>query len=677
MPDRLRRPWPALLVASGLLAAMLGIALHPLWRVLPWERFALSLLLALLAALLAWPLRRFACWSMASALLLAWMVPLLYFAGPAAVLSTSLLAAAALAVGLRLVPPMPGQGALALVTGLAVIAGVTGWIVMLPVHHPLVWGALLLALAWSQRARLLPGGRALQQAWRSEVATAPSWAAFAVMLLGLASTACWLPTMQVDDLAYHLGLPSQWLQQLRYAPAPQHQVWAFAPWAGDVLHGITSVLSRGEARGALNALWLVLAAASAWGATARLSAAPRERWACVALFASFPPLVWLAAGMQTELPAMAMLLALAAVLLPGPDTDAPGDRRVYTASVLLGGLLALKLTHALAALPLLAYAGWQYRPSRYGAAWPWRRLAAGLAIVAVIGGSSYCYAWLYTGNPLLPLFNTTFASPFYPARDFDDPRWHAGFGPTLPWDLVFDTARYLEAWAGGLGIGLVALAGAWLVALLRADTRAFALAAALAILLPLVPLQYARYAFPGMALLLVVLLPRLEAGIGRRFFGWAIIATCVVNLAFQANAGWTHHSSALKHTLRSGGDAAAVFAHYVPERVLIATIPANDRSIVLATSPARGYIAELGGHGRTVSSHDPALEAARIAADADPTGARWRALFATTRARWILMTPATSSPALRKAVFDASGMRSAQSGDAQLWRLPAAEDAAP
>jgi hypothetical protein len=372
-----------------------------------------------------------------------------------------------------------------------------------------------------------------------------------------------------------------------------------------------------------------------------------------------------------------MLLALAAVLLPGPDADAHSDRRIPAAAVLFGGLLALKLTHALAALPLLAYAGWQYRPSRYGAAWPWRRLAAALAIVVVIGGSSYWYAWLHTGNPLLPLFNTAFASPYYPAQDFDDPRWHAGFGPTLPWDLVFDTGRYLEAWDGGLGIGLVALAGAWLIAMLRADTRAFALAAALAILLPLLPLQYARYAFPGMVLLLVVLLPRLEAGIGWRFFMWSIVAICVVNLALQANAGWTHHSAALKRTMRSGGDAAAVFVHYVPERVLIGAIPAGDHSIVLATNPTRGYVAELGGRGRTVSSHDPALEAARIAADADPTGARWRALFATTRARWILMTPATSSPALRKAIIDASGTRSAQSGDAQLWRLPSAEDAAP
>jgi len=160
---------------------------------------------------------------------------------------------------------------------------------------------------------------------------------------------------------------------------------------------------------------------------------------------------------------------------------------------------------------------------------------------------------------------------------------------------------------------------------------------------------------------------------GRRFFACTIIGICLTNLALQANSGWTHHSAALKRTLRSAGETAAVLPHYVPERIVIAAIPDDDRSVVLATDPARGYVAELAGRGRTVSSHDPTLEAARIAADADASGARWRSLFASSRAHWILMTPASSTPALRKALVDASGRRIVRGGDAELWRLPARE----
>src|SRR5688500_4375101 len=114
MTERLRRSWPLALIASGLVAAIAAIAMHGLWRVLPWERFALSLLLALLSLALAWPLQRFARWSLATSLLAVWMAALVVFVGPLAVLATLLLAAAALAIGMRFAPRIPGQGAIAL-----------------------------------------------------------------------------------------------------------------------------------------------------------------------------------------------------------------------------------------------------------------------------------------------------------------------------------------------------------------------------------------------------------------------------------------------------------------------------------------------------------------------------------------------------------------------------------
>ncbi len=668
MTESIPRPGPAFLVVSGLVAAAFAIGSGQLWQVLPWQRFGWSLLIGSAALLAAWLPQRTTRWSIASGLIVVWVLALAWFAGPPAVIATCLLAAAALGIGLRLTPPIPGQGTLALVVGLMVIAGATGWLILLPLHHALAWWTLLVVIVFVQRAALVEYFRHAQIGWRRDVAAAPAWAASAILLLGLASTACWLPTMQADDLAYHLGLPSQLLAHQRYAPMPQHQVWSYAPWSSDILQGIVAVLSRGQGRGAVNALWLAVTAAAVWVAMGRLSTSSKERWACVALFASFPPLVWLAAGMQTELPAMAVLVALAATLLPvtaGRPHDEHPSHVLHVAAILTGGLFALKLTHALAGLPLLVYAGWRHRHH-----WPWRRLLIGLVIVSAIGGSSYWYSWRVTGNPLLPLFNATFASPYFVLRDFDDLRWHAGLGPALPWHLVVDTHRYSEeAWDGGLGITLIALAGAWVLALWRADTRSFAIAATLTILLPLLPLQYARYAFPGMALWLIVVVPGLESVLGKRWFAPTIIGICLVNLAFQANAGWTQHSSALKHLLRSGGDNAAVLVDYVPERVLIARLP-DDGSIVLATDPARGFIAELAGRGRTMSWHDPALEAARIAAEADTSGERWRALFASTHAHWILMTPANTSPALGTALRNAAAMRIAQAGDAELWQLP-------
>ena len=545
--------WPRLAAGAGIVATVVGLLMHDTWRQLPAERFALSLVLALLALAAAWPLQRWLRWSQASALTAVWLLALVVFVGPLPVLAAALLGLAALAVGLWLKPPaMPGGAAISSIVGLMLIAGLTGWVVTLPLHHLWVWLALLLAVIALQRNALRQAVHETTCGWREAVASAPRAAAFAVMLLGLASTACWLPAMQMDDLTYHLGLPTQLMLHAQYAPAPEFQVWSFAPWAGDVLHGIVFTLSRQDTHGALNALWLALAAAAAWSIVSNLRASAHERWLSLALFASLPTLVWIAAGMQTELAATAVTLALVAASVSGTHVnETPG--RLWIGTVLFAGLLALKPVHGIAALPLLLYAGWRHWPQ-----WPWRRLPLALIVFAALGMSSYAQSWLATGNPVLPMFNALFQSPYFPAEQFSDPRWHAGFSPDLLWRITFDTDRYVEGWDGGFGFVLVALAGLWLLQLLRPGQRMLMLAVTASLLLPLLPMQYARYAFPSLALLAVLLPVGTEGALGKRMLLWLLVGVCVLNLAFQANASWLHHSAALKRTIRSGGDAHAI-----------------------------------------------------------------------------------------------------------------------
>ncbi len=643
-----------------------GFVAHRMWNALPWERLGLSLLLALAAHALAWPLARVLRCSRALALMTVWGLALLVFVGPLQVLAAVVLGGAALALGSwRLPADIPARYAVATGIGLVVLGGATGWVLSLPIHVAPLWYALLLGVALLRR-------HALRDAWvetRRDVvdaiAGAPRWAAFATTLAGLATTACWLPTMQADDLAYHLGLPSALLMHARYLPDASHQVWAFAPWLGDTLQGIAAVLAGQHARGAVDALWLLLVFPLAWATSARLAADPVERWACVALVASFPPLVWMAAGMQTELPATALLFALLAVVLS--DTR----RWLLPAAILFAGLLALKTMHALSALPLLAYAAWRHRRDM-----DWKRVPLAIVAVGVLGCSSFAFSWWHTGNPFLPLFNDVFASPYFPAEPYRDARWEAGFDIALLWDMSFDTPRYVEAFKGGLGFTTLALSGAWLLALLRPSSRGIALAITGVVLLPLLPLQYARYAYPGLLLLTVLLVPAARDTWGPRAFACVFVGLCVLNLAFQANAGWLHHSAAFKRTLRTLGDETRIYPHYVPERLLLRRIPAGDDGLVLATSPERSYTAELAGRGRGVLEHDPTLRAARIAAEADPSGAGWNALFALSDARWVLVVPAQASPALRRGLAASHARRVDTLGDAELWRLPDAPGSA-
>ena len=299
-------PWPRLLVAAGVLATLAGLVVHETWRALPAERLALSFALALIAWTLAWPLKRWLRVSWATALVAVWSAALVVYAGPLQVLATAALGLGALSIGLGFTPAaLPARTALATTVGLMAIAGLTGWVITLPIHSVWLWVVALLISIASQRHALLRAAHATMKGWNQAVTASPRAAMLCVMLLGLASTACWLPALQMDDLTYHLGLPTQLMQHARYAPAAEYQVWSFAPWAGDVLHGIASVLSRREAHGAVNALWLVLAAGAAWSIASSLRASTAERWASLALFAGLPPLVWIAAGMQTELAATA------------------------------------------------------------------------------------------------------------------------------------------------------------------------------------------------------------------------------------------------------------------------------------------------------------------------------------------------------------------------------------
>lgn len=648
-------------LAAGVAATLAGLVIHDTWRVLPAERFALSLVLAALACLAAWPLRKAFHCRMATVLGVLWAIALVIYAGALPVLSAATLGAATLGVGLWLVPArVPARAAIATIVGLIAIAGTTGWMLTWPIHRAIVWWALLLGvIAWRRRA-IAESLRTAATGWRFAVDEAPRAAAATMLLFGLASTACWLPSLQMDDLTYHLGLPTQLRLHGVYAPNARVQMWAYAPWAGDVLHGIVGVLARREAHGAMNALWLLSMAGAAASLLTSLHAAPRERWASLALLASLPPLVWMAAGQQTELAATAVTLALAAVIV----ADAPG--RLWAGALLFAGLFALKPVHGIAALPLLVYAAWRHR-----AAVPWSRLPIAVALFAVVALSSEIAAWRATGNPLLPLFNQVFRSPAMPAAQLDDARWHAGLAFDLPWRMVFDTDRYLEGWDGALGFAPIALGGVLLLALLRPRRRGLLLCAIAAMLLPLLSMQYARYAWPGLGLLLVLLPIGMEAASGRRTFAWALVALCTLDLAFQANASWLHHASVLKRTIRSPFDDTAVLRSWLPERLLLRRLQPGDDGLVLATDPRRGFVAELGGRGRTVSPHAPWLQREAQAADGDGSGTAWRQLFTAHDICWALTDDAAASPALRAGLRIAGARAVAREGTMTLWRLDA------
>jgi len=268
------------------------------------------------------------------------------------------------------------------------------------------------------------------------------------------------------------------------------------------------------------------------------------------------------------------------------------------------------------------------------------------------------------------LFNAWFHSSYYDNANFDDARWHAGFDAALPWNLTFHTDRYLEAFAGGGGFVLVALAGAALLALTTRRTAAVAITASALLALPLLPMQYLRYVFPA----LVLMLPLLSLTAFRfdpRRAAWLLIGVCVLNFAFQANSFWLLRIGLMKMTIKEAGNDAAAFNAYAPERALLATIRNTSHRNVLALDPNHPNVAELGLQGRSISQYDRSLRSTAQQAERDATGGAWTELLRRADVSDVLVRPATRTRAQQAALARMGAVRQQTAGDLEWWRIPA------
>ncbi len=627
----------------------------PLARPLVW--------LGLLVAGLSWLPARLWRGAQASLALALWGVLLCVLAGPLPVLATTLLALAAIAAGSLLLPR--GPVGLHAVLGLLLIAGILGWLLTLPIHNG--WGYLLacVALLAIRRTQVTGTLREAASHWQSAVAATPRLATFCVIVMGLAAARCWLPTLQYDDLAYHLRLPWQLQQQGFYSPAPEQQVWAFAPWASDVVQAVAQLIAHQEARGPVNAFWLLLLASGLWQLAARLGASNAARWLAAAVALSQPLTAALAGGMQTELPIAAALAWLFA-LVAGPRD---GSFRFWLAvAVLCGGLAAIKTSAVPMAVVPLVWALFRH---------PWPsapRILAVAVLGLLVGGASYVHGQVLAGNPVLPLFNGWFQSPYFAPTNFFDERWHSGFSPLLAWQMSFHTDRYVEAYAGGSSFVLVALLGPWLLALFNRGTRAAAIAATLVLvlLLPLLPLQYMRYAYPGLAVLATVLVTAM-CRMNLRHATWIAIGLCVLQLCFQGNADWTLRYGAIKQTLKVAGRDAPLFERFAPERNLAHAIrdTGGPRGNVLVLDPIKSFFAEFGTQGRTITWYSLPLSQAAAAAAQGDSGQAWRALMQDEGISDVILRSDTVTPAQRAALQLAGATHRRTVPQAEWWSLPA------
>lgn len=659
---------PVPLFWAGFVLLVFGFVGNALWRDIALKPTLVLAGLALVSVVGAWVLWRLLRCHFATAVLAVWLIALVCATGFATGVAVLLLAAGAMAIGSCVVPAGgKARAALALLTGLALLAGVTGW--TLPFHiaylHEVYMGGLVLLVAWRWRT-LAAMVQPVRASWSAAVGSAPLPATLAILTLGIISTGAWLPTILFDDLSYHIGLPAQLVAHGYYQMAAGSNVWALAGWSADVLHGIAWVVAGTESRGAVDALWFALSAVLLWSLCEELGLKPALRWLAVALFAATPELAYTLASMQTEGPTIAVVFGLALLIQRTRKPEADVLRMV---AILFGLLLGLKVSNLWFALPLGLWLLWQWR-----ARLPWRALPGAMLLAVVVMGSSYAYAWALTGNPVLPVFNGIFHSPLFPAVNYYDSRWHSGFGWNIVWRIVFHSGAFIEGGSAAAPFALIGLGGCFLVALARPRSRALALVAVVALLLPLAVIQYLRYATPGLALVIPTMLCGLPDAAAdgvdrsrvRRVLVWLLVP---LTLVFVSGVCWQFKSGVLQTFLTQGD--AGVFAKFAPTRSISAWIHSRGgptaRTVML--DPSQPFAAELAGRGFVTSWYDPALS--RLAGAPGPAGddAKWLQLFKRTGANFVVTPAGALNAGLSKAIDGSGGTLAYAVGSEVLWAL--------
>lgn len=186
-------------------------------------------------------------------------------------------------------------------------------------------------------------------------------------------------------------------------------------------------------------------------------------------------------------------------------------RRAFLIGFLLGASLAIKLTNLSIAIPILFIYGYNLAGFRV---WRLRKILLPTAIGFVAPLLPFTlYVYRLTGNPVFPVYNGIFKSPYWPITNVFDPRW----GPRSLWEtilwpvLIFlrpDRLSELTVYSGRISVGFVAAVICFFLAREQPRVRALCFITLLGSLLWSAGSGYIRYALylelmSGMILLLL------------------------------------------------------------------------------------------------------------------------------------------------------------------------------
>ena len=268
------------------------------------------------------------------------------------------------------------------------------------------------------------------------------------------------PSVHYDALLYHLSVPAIYVQQHGIVPVPEDYRSYWVHYA-EMLYTL-GLLLVGQPLPALIHLTAGLLTTGLIFTLGRRIAGTRVGLVGALLFYSVPVVTWQSGTAYDDLDVILYAFGFAyCIVVWWQERD---NGWLLVGGTLAGFAFGTKLNAVLLLLPacLLLAGGlvFRYRLSR-------RCLLAFLLFgtPAVLFGSVWLIRdWVWTGNPVFPLFNTIFKSPnwasatgtYSPFKALGRPDWLLRF-ISLPWNLAVDAGAYSEA-IPAAGAGILSLA---------------------------------------------------------------------------------------------------------------------------------------------------------------------------------------------------------------------------
>lgn len=320
------------------------------------------------------------------------------------------------------------------------------------------------SLAWALSVPLAAAGWFLYV--RTKSFPAPRFGLSFWLVVGLPLLAFYLlraafPDHSFDVLSYHLLHAERSLRGTLFAPGDFFPTSSPFNPAPDTLLGISRVLLGFRLGTVLNLLALVWAAQVADKILRIFIAHSWLRSACVLLTVVAENFFFEISTYMVELLALPLLLEATFLILRLEDTENRRATLIHIA-LLLGASTAFKFTNLAVVLPLVVVC--VYKTIRSG--WFTRKQITTTALLALIAFVApllpfAVYIYRLTGNPVFPIANVFFKSPYWPTHGGWDARW----GPQTWWETIgwpvmiwFKPERHSElaVYSGRLSLGVVA-----------------------------------------------------------------------------------------------------------------------------------------------------------------------------------------------------------------------------